>query len=78
MVWTGLILFISSFYGMTLGNSQVMNTLPSHGSCHPYKVYSIFPSLLIKSHQLIPVSQGLCEVVIQSASGYVKLCFGPV
>lgn len=71
-------LFISSmFYCMTLGNSQVINTLTNHGSCHPYKVYFIFPSLLIKSHQLIPVSQGLCELAIQSASGYVKAVFWP-
>lgn len=69
MVWTGLILFISLFYGMTVGYSQMINTLASHGSCHPYKVCFIFPSFLVKSHQLIPVSQGLCEVVIQSASG---------
>lgn len=78
MVWTGLILFISLFYGMTRGNSQVINTLTSHGSCHPYKLYFIIPSLLVKSHQFIPISQGLCEVVTQSASGYVKQCFGPV
>lgn len=79
MVWTGWMLFIASlFYRMTLGNSQVINTLTSHSFCHPYKVYFIFPSLLIKSHQLIPVSQGLCELVIQSASGYVKQPLGPV
>lgn len=66
-------LFISSlFYCIILGKSEVINTLTSHASYHPYKVYFIFPSLLIKSHQLIPVSQGLCELVIQSAQGSEK------
>lgn len=62
----------SLFYSMSLGKSQVINTLTSHGSYHSYEVYIMFPSLLIKSHQIIPVSQGLCELVIQSASGYAK------